>query len=61
MATTSAKKEKCILLYSGGLDTSVIVHWLAEKGYEVICVTVDVGQQENIDFKKKALASHHNH
>jgi len=53
----AGKKEKCILLYSGGLDTSVIVHWLAQKGYKVICVTVDVGQQENIQFKKKALAS----
>ena len=51
------KKEKCILLYSGGLDTSVIVHWLASKGYEVICVTVDVGQQEDIDFEKKARGS----
>jgi argininosuccinate synthase len=55
--TPGGKKEKVILLYSGGLDTSVIVHWLAQKGYEVICVIIDVGQQENIDFKKKALAS----
>jgi argininosuccinate synthase len=53
----SGKKEKAILLYSGGLDTSVIVHWLAAKGYDVICVTIDVGQQENVDFQKKALAS----
>jgi len=57
MAKSAAKKEKCILLYSGGLDTSVIVHWLARKGYEVICVTVDVGQKEDIRFEKKALAS----
>lgn len=49
--------EKCILLYSGGLDTSVIVHWLAQKGYEVVCVTIDVGQQEDIQFEKKALGS----
>ena len=53
----ASKKEKVILLYSGGLDTSVIVHWLAQKGLDVICVTIDVGQQEDIDFKKKALAS----
>jgi argininosuccinate synthase len=57
MAKSASKKEKCILLYSGGLDTSVIVHWLAQKGYDVICVTVDVGQQEDIQFEKKALAS----
>src|SRR5579862_874206 len=53
----ASKKEKVILLYSGGLDTSVIVHWLARKGLDVVCVTIDVGQQEDIDFKKKALAS----
>src|SRR6185295_12897532 len=56
-SASAAKKEKVILLYSGGLDTSVIVHWLAQKGYEVICVIIDVGQQEDIDFKKKALGS----
>jgi argininosuccinate synthase len=50
-------KGKVILLYSGGLDTSVIVHWLASKGYEVICVTIDVGQQEDVDFEQKALGS----
>ncbi|MCX7806202.1 MAG: argininosuccinate synthase [Planctomycetota bacterium] len=50
-------KEKCILLYSGGLDTSVIAHWLASKGYEVVCVTVDVGQDEDLNLQKKALAS----
>lgn len=53
----AAKGEKVILLYSGGLDTSVIVRWLADKGYDVVCATVDVGQQEDIDFEKKALAS----
>lgn len=50
-------KEKVILLYSGGLDTSVIVRWLADKGHDVICVIIDVGQQEDIHFEKKALAS----
>ncbi|MGL4935499.1 MAG: argininosuccinate synthase [Cetobacterium sp.] len=43
-------KEKVILAYSGGLDTSVIVPWLKENyDYEVIAVAVDVGQKE--DFK----------
>ena len=42
------KKEKIVLAYSGGLDTSVIVPWLQEHYQaEVICVAVDVGQQEN--------------
>jgi argininosuccinate synthase len=55
--TTSGKGEKVILLYSGGLDTSVIVRWLADKGYQVCCVTIDVGQQESLDLKEKALGS----
>ncbi|MDP8977269.1 MAG: argininosuccinate synthase [Actinomycetota bacterium] len=36
---------RCVLAYSGGLDTSVAIRWLAEhKGYEVIACAVDVGQ-----------------
>lgn len=53
------KKKKVVLAYSGGLDTSVILKWLeVEKGYEVIAVCVDVGQNE--DFKgvvQKAYAT----
>ncbi len=38
-----------MLAYSGGLDTSVLIKWLQEKyNAEVISVTVDVGQQENL-------------
>ena len=44
-----AKREKVVLAYSGGLDTSVIVKWLDEEGYDVICWCGDVGQQD--DFK----------
>ncbi len=43
-------KKKIILAYSGGLDTSVILKWLIEKDYDVICFIADVGQKEN--FKK---------
>ncbi|NIM63981.1 MAG: argininosuccinate synthase, partial [Acidobacteria bacterium] len=35
--------KKVVLAYSGGLDTSVAVRWLTDKGYEVIALTVDVG------------------
>jgi len=42
-------KEKVVLAYSGGLDTSVLVKWLDLKGYEVICFVGNVGQQD--DFK----------
>jgi len=34
----------CVLAYSGGLDTSVILSWIQEQGYDVHAVYVDVGQ-----------------
>jgi argininosuccinate synthase len=39
--------ERAVLAYSGGLDTSVTIHWLADQGFEVHAVAVDVGQQED--------------
>jgi argininosuccinate synthase len=39
--------RRAVLAYSGGLDTSVAIHWLATQGYEVVAVAVDVGQQED--------------
>lgn len=48
--------EKLVLAYSGGLDTSVILKWLCEKGFEVIAYVANVGQQDDFDqIKKKAL------
>ena len=41
--------EKAVLAYSGGLDTSVTIRWLSERGYEVHAVAVDVGQRERFD------------
>jgi argininosuccinate synthase len=51
--------KKCVLAYSGGLDTSVIVTWLVENyGCEVVCMTADVGQEEELEgLEAKALAS----
>lgn len=40
-------KPKVILAYSGGLDTSVLLKWLVNKGYDVIAYIADVGQQED--------------
>ena len=52
------KKEKVVLAYSGGLDTSVILKWLELKGYEVICFVGNVGQTEDFDsVEKKAYAT----
>lgn len=49
--------KKCVLAYSGGLDTSVLIKWIGEKlGYDVIAVIVDVGQKEDFDsLVSKAL------
>lgn len=50
--------ERVILLYSGGLDTSVICKWLADQGHEVICYAANLGQREEWDkIEGKALAS----
>ena len=47
---------KVVLAYSGGLDTSVILKWLLNKGYEVICFMANVGQQEDFDAaREKAM------
>ena len=42
-------KPKVVLAYSGGLDTSVILKWLINKGFDVITYTANVGQED--DFK----------
>ncbi len=41
--------KRAVLAYSGGLDTSVTIRRLAEQGYDVVAVAVDVGQQEDFD------------
>jgi len=50
---------KIILAYSGGLDTSVLVHWYAQtQNLEVITYCADVGQEEELDgLEEKALAT----
>jgi len=49
--------KKVMLAYSGGLDTSVILKWLINKGYDVIAYVADVGQDEDYEaVQQKALA-----
>ncbi|MDD4295741.1 MAG: argininosuccinate synthase [Ruminiclostridium sp.] len=52
-----ANKEKVVLAYSGGLDTSIIIPWLKENyDYEVIAMAADVGQGEELKpLNEKAI------
>jgi len=52
-----SSKEKVVLAYSGGLDTSIIIPWLKENfDYEVIAMAADVGQGEELEpLREKAL------
>ncbi|KAJ3073515.1 argininosuccinate synthetase [Quaeritorhiza haematococci] len=52
----TASKGKVLLAYSGGLDTSCILAWLIEKGYEVMAYMANIGQEEDFEAaKEKAL------
>lgn len=55
-------KHRALLLYSGGLDTSVMIKWLQEEmGFDVVTLTLDVGQEKNdlnaISSKAKKLGA----
>ncbi|MCD6201415.1 MAG: argininosuccinate synthase [Bacteroidales bacterium] len=51
------KNQKIVLAYSGGLDTSVILKWLIDRGNDVIAYVADVGQDDDFDeVRKKALS-----
>jgi len=51
--------KKCVLAYSGGLDTSIIIPWLKETyGCQVIAVSADVGQGDELEgLEEKAIAT----
>ncbi|HBG65250.1 MAG TPA: argininosuccinate synthase, partial [Treponema sp.] len=56
---TSSGKDKVVLAYSGGLDTTVIIPWLKENyDYDVIAVCIDLGQGDDWEaIKSRALAT----
>jgi argininosuccinate synthase len=51
--------EKCVLAYSGGLDTSALVPYMKEKyGYDIIAVLVDVGRMKDVEgLRQRALTA----
>ncbi len=50
--------KKVVLAYSGGLDTSCLIRWLKDKGYDVIAYMADVGQGSDFKtYEKRALAT----
>ncbi len=58
MAKQDSKQvDKVVLAYSGGLDTSVILHWLkAQYGAQVVAFTADIGQGDEVEeARQKAL------
>jgi len=56
--------QRCVLAYSGGLDTSVAIRWLCDHGYEVITLTADLGESKDMDavaeraLRTGAVAAH---
>ena len=59
MSKTKPEIKKCVLAYSGGLDTSVIVPWLKNNyGCEVICFCANLGQEEELTgLEEKSISS----
>jgi len=57
MSSTPSNVKKVVLAYSGGLDTSVILHWIkATYGADVVAFTADIGQGEEVEeARSKAL------
>ncbi|TPX68779.1 argininosuccinate synthase [Spizellomyces sp. 'palustris'] len=54
---TTGTKGKVLLAYSGGLDTSCILAWLIDQGYEVMAYMANIGQEEDFEAaEKKAIA-----
>lgn len=51
-------KGKVVLAYSGGLDTTVILKWLQDEGYDVICFIANVGQDDDLPAAKAKAEEH---
>src|SRR2546425_1700910 len=52
-ARSPMTRDKVVLAYSGGLDTSVAIRWLQDRGFDVVALTVDVGQPGSLGAVKE--------
>ena len=50
--------KRLVLAYSGGLDTSVAIHWLAERDYEVLALAIDLGEAKDLDAIQRGALKH---
>jgi len=49
-------RDKLVLAYSGGLDTSVAIRWLKDQGWDVVALTIDLGEKKDLDaVQQRAL------
>jgi argininosuccinate synthase len=49
-------RGRLVLAYSGGLDTSVAIHWLADQGWDVLALAIDLGEAKDLDaIQERAL------
>ena len=50
------QRKRLVLAYSGGLDTSVAVRWLGEQGWDVVALTIDLGEKKDLEaIQRRAL------
>ena len=50
--------RRLVLAYSGGLDTSVAIHWLADRGWEVLALAIDLGENKDLDAVQHRALRH---
>lgn len=56
MTEQTEQKGKLVLAYSGGLDTSVSIRWLGDQGWDVVALTIDLGEKKDLDaVQERAL------
>ena len=50
------ERQRLVLAYSGGLDTSVAIRWLTDQGWDVVALTIDLGEKKDLDaIQQRAL------